>query len=402
MTDYLTNEWGNGVRIAAVETAVIEGNFDWILVRVTTDDGSSGLGEAYWGAGVLELIEAASAFIISKNPFDVARIIFELQRCLSGAGSQAGATVTAISGIELALWDLVARALDTPLSTLFGGRFRDRIRLYVDLHAGEEPTPESWAIRARDALARGFSAVKFDLDAPNPYRASSAENTDPWRLWYEPYNRTMSAAERRFIVDVVSAVRAAIGPDTDLALDCHWKYTVSDAIALAHALEPLLPVWLEDPVPPDNVDALRAVARSTRIPICTGENHYRLAGFRELILRQACHYVAPDIPKMGGLLEARNVAALAELYGLLVVPHNVASPIGAMAAAQLCAAIPNFFALEFHAFDRAWWEELVFERPLIQNGHLVLPNRPGHGLMLNVDVARAHAKRGTTFFGEPV
>ncbi|ACM05929.1 putative isomerase [Thermomicrobium roseum DSM 5159] len=297
MTDHLTNEWGNGVRIAAVETAVIEGNFDWILVRVTTDDGSSGLGEAYWGAGVLELIKAASAFIISKNPFDVARIIFELQRCLSGAGSQAGATVTTISGIELALWDLVARALDTPLSTLFGGRFRDRIRLYVDLHAGEEPTPESWAIRARDALARGFSAVKFDIDAPNPYRASSAENTDPWRLWYEPYNRTMSAAERRFIVDVVSAVRAAIGPDIDLALDCHWKYAVPDAIALAHALEPLLPVWLEDPVPPDNVDALRAVARSTRIPICTGENHYRLAGFRELILRQACQFVAHDIPK---------------------------------------------------------------------------------------------------------
>jgi L-alanine-DL-glutamate epimerase-like enolase superfamily enzyme len=144
------------------------------------------------------------------------------------------------------------------------------------------------------------------------------------------------------------------------------------------------------------------VARSTRIPICTGENHYRLQGFRELIERQACSIVAPDIPKMGGLLEARTVAAWADLYGMLVAPHNVCSPIGTVAAAHLCAAISNFLVLEFHALDVPWWDEIVLERPVIRNGFITLSDAPGHGLTLNEEVARAHAKPGTTFFGEPV
>ena len=390
------------MRIVDIKTAVLAGNFDWILVRVETDEGLSGLGEAYWGAGVVELIDAAKRLIIGENPLDVAKLLFKMQRGLSGAGAQAGATVTAISGIELALWDLVARALNTPLSTLFGGRFRSQIRVYADLHASEEPTPESWAARAKQAVEQGFTAIKFDLDAPNPYTRDISDDADPRRSWYEPYNRTVGSAERRYLQQVVAAVRETIGPDIMLALDCHWKYAVPDVIQLAHALEPYDPLWLEDPIPPDNVDALVTVARSTRIPICTGENHYRLQGFRELIERQACSIVAPDIPKMGGLLEARTVAAWADLYGMLVAPHNVCSPIGTVAAAHLCAAISNFLVLEFHALDVPWWDEIVLERPVIRNGFITLSDAPGHGLTLNEEVARAHAKPGTTFFGEPV
>jgi len=390
------------MRIVDIKTAVIAGNFDWILVRVETDEGLTGLGEAYWGAGVVELIDAAKRLIVGENPFDVAKLLFKMQRGLSGAGAQAGVTVTAISGIEIALWDLVARALNTPLSTLFGGRFRSQIRVYADLHAGEEPTPESWATRAKQAVELGFTAIKFDLDAPNPYTRDVSNDPDPRRPWYEPYNRTIGSAELRYLQQVIAAVREAIGPDILLALDCHWKYAVPDVIKLAQGLEPYDPLWLEDPIPPDNVDALITVARSTRIPICTGENHYRLTGFRELIERQACSILAPDIPKMGGLLEARIVAAWADLYGMLVAPHNVCSPIGTVAAAHLCAAIPNFLVLEFHALDVPWWDELVVERPIIRDGFITLSDSPGHGLTLNEEVARAHAKPGTTFFGDPV
>jgi L-alanine-DL-glutamate epimerase-like enolase superfamily enzyme len=390
------------VRITDVQTAVIAGNFDWILVRVSTDEGLTGLGEAYWGAGVEELIHAAKSLIIGQNPFDIVRLYEKMIRGLSGAGSLAGATVTAISGIEIALWDLVGRALGTPIYNLFGGRFRDKIRVYADCHAGEDGTPESDAEKARRVVAAGFTALKFDLDIANPYTRDVSDDPDPRRWWYEPYNRTISTAERRFMEARVAAIRDAVGPDVMLAMDCHWKYNVSDAIQLAQTLEPYDLLWLEDPVPPENIDALAKVAASTRTPICTGENLYRKHGYRDLIEKQAADIVSPDIPKMGGLLEARKVADHADMYYIPIAPHNVSSPIGTVAAAHLCAAIPNFLVIEFHAFDVPWWDDLVLEGPVIRDGFIHLSEKPGHGLELNEEVARAHLKPGSTFFGEVV
>lgn len=390
------------MRITDVRTAVIAGNFDWILVRVSTDDGLTGLGEAYWGAGVEQLIHAAKGLIIGENPFNIAKLYEKMIRGLSGAGSLAGATVTAISGIEIALWDLVGRALGTPIYNLFGGRFRDAIRVYADCHAGEHGTPESDAEKARHVVKAGFTALKFDLDIANPYTRDVSDDPDPRRPWYEPYNRTISAAERRFMEARVAAIREAIGPDVMLAMDCHWKYNVSDAIQLAQALEPYDLIWLEDPVPPENVDALAKVAASTRTPICTGENLYRKHGYRELIEKQAVDIVSPDVPKMGGLLEARKVADHADTYYVPVAPHNVSSPIGTVAAAHLCAAIPNFLVIEFHALDVPWWDDLVLGGPVIRDGFIHLSDKPGHGLELNEEVARAHLKPGSTFFGEEV
>ncbi|GBD15317.1 D-galactonate dehydratase family member RspA [bacterium HR26] len=388
------------MKITDVRTAVIAGNFDWILVRVYTDEGLIGLGEAYWGAGVENLIHSAKRLIIGENPFNIARLYEKMIRGLSGAGSLAGATVTAISGIEIALWDLVGRALETPIYNLFGGQFRDKIRVYVDCHCGDEGTPESDAEKARRMVAAGFTALKFDLDIPNPYTRDISDDPDPRRWWYEPYNRTISTAERRFMEARVAAIREAIGPDIMLAMDCHWKYSVSDAIQLARALEPYDLLWLEDPIPPENIDALAKVAASTSTPICTGENLYRKHGYRELIEKQAADIISPDIPKMGGLLEARKVADHADTYYIPIAPHNVSSPIGTVAAAHVCAAIPNFLVLEFHAMDVPWWDDLVTGGPVIKDGFIHLTDKPGHGLELNEDVARAHLKPGSTFFGE--
>lgn len=388
------------MKITDVRTAVIAGNFDWILVRVYTDEGLIGLGEAYWGAGVEDLIHAAKRLIIGENPFNIARIYEKMIRGLSGAGSLAGATVTAISGIEIALWDLVGRALETPIYNLFGGQFRDKIRVYADCHCGDEGSPESDAEKARRVVAAGFTALKFDLDIPSPYTRDISDDPDPRRWWYEPYNRTISTAERRFMEARVAAIREAVGPDIMLAVDCHWKYSVSDAIQLARALEPYDLLWLEDPVPPENIDALAKVAASTSTPICTGENLYRKHGYRELIEKQAADIISPDIPKMGGLLEARKVADHADTYYIPIAPHNVSSPIGTVAAAHVCAAIPNFLVLEFHAMDVPWWDDLVTGGPVIKDGFIHLTDKPGHGLELNEDVARAHLKPDSTFFGE--
>jgi L-alanine-DL-glutamate epimerase-like enolase superfamily enzyme len=388
------------VKITNISTAVIEGNFDWVLVRVDTDAGVSGLGEAYWGVGVAELVHKAKPLLLGTDPFDIAKHVEVMIRCLSGEGSQGGATVTAISGIEIALWDLVGRALKTPIYNLFGGRFRNQIRIYADCHAGLEETPESWAERAQEVIEHGFTAIKFDLDARNSKTLDISDDPSPRRHWYEPFNRTIGNAELEWMVSVTAAVRKAIPKDVMLAVDAHWKFAVNDAIRLAQALEPFDLLWLEDPVPPENLEAQRHVTHSTRTPICTGENLYRKHGYRELIEKQAARIIAPDIPKMGGLLEAKKVADHADLYYIPIAPHNVASPIGTVAGAHLCAAMNNFLVMEYHAHDVPWWRDLAEENTVIENGFIELNDRPGHGLTLNEAVAREHAKPGHQFFGD--
>jgi L-alanine-DL-glutamate epimerase-like enolase superfamily enzyme len=387
------------VKITNVSTAVIDGNFPWVLVKVETDEGIIGLGEAYWGVGVAELVHRAKPFVVGENPFNIGKIYEVLIRCLSGEGSLGGATVTAISGIEIALWDLVGRALKTPISTLFGGRFRDKIRIYADCHSGSDDRPESYAERAREVVAAGFTAIKFDLDNKNPLTLDVSDDPHIRRHWFEPFNRTIGWAERDWMVSIVAAVRQAVGPEIMVAMDCHWKFAVNDAIKLAQALEPFDLLWLEDPIPPENIEAQRFVTHSTRTPICTGENLYRKHGYRELIEKQAARIIAPDIPKMGGLLEAKKVADHADTYYIPIAPHNVASPIGTVAAAHLCAAMNNFLVMEYHAHDVPWWSDVVEGEPVIRDGFIHLDERPGHGLTLNEEVARAHAKPGHAFFG---
>lgn len=388
------------MKIVDARTAVIEGNFDWVLVKLYTDEGIIGLGEAYGGTGVVELIERMKPALVGESIFDVGKIFEKLVRETSDEGSLAGTTVTAISGIELALWDAVGRALNTPICNLFGGKFRDEIRVYADCHAGDEYTPQSYAEKARAVVDKGYAAIKFDLDVPNPHTRDVSGPEYPYRWWHQPYNRTISSRERDFMEALVAATREAVGPDVMLAMDCHWKYNVNDALKLARALEGYDLLWLEDPVPPENVDALAKVSSGTSISICTGENLYRKHGYRELIEKQAADIVSPDVPKMGGLLEAKKVADQADTYYIPIAPHNVASPIGTVAAAHVCAAMSNFLVMEFHAMEVEWWDDLVEGGPVISDGFIRLTEDPGHGLELNEDVARAHLKSGTTFFGE--
>jgi L-alanine-DL-glutamate epimerase-like enolase superfamily enzyme len=247
---------------------------------------------------------------------------------------------------------------------------------------------------------KGYAAIKFDLDVPNPHTRDVSGPEYPYRWWHQPYNRTISSRERDFMEALVAATREAVGPDVMLAMDCHWKYNVNDALKLARALEGYDLLWLEDPVPPENVDALAKVSSGTSISICTGENLYRKHGYRELIEKQAADIVSPDVPKMGGLLEAKKVADQADTYYIPIAPHNVASPIGTVAAAHVCAAMSNFLVMEFHAMEVEWWDDLVEGGPVIIDGFIRLTEDPGHGLELNEDVARAHLKSGTTFFAE--
>lgn len=386
------------MKITDVKTATLKGNFEWHLVRVYSDEGLVGLGECYWGPGVVQVVRRLKEIILGEDPHNIDWLYQKMVRRMSGAGSTGGTIVAAISGVELALWDLKGKALGTPIYNLLGGRYRERIRIYADSGHGADATPEAWAERARRAVAKGFTAIKFDIDNIDPDRFADPYHVTPGG-WAQGQQRPVSNAELDLMVNLVGAVREAIGSDVDLAVDCHWNYNTRDVIKIAQELEPFNLMWLEDPTPPDNVEALKRVTDNSPVPICSGENHYTRHGLRPLITTQALDIVQPDIPKVGGLLEAKKIADLADIYYIPLAAHNVSSPIGTMAACHSCASMRNFAILEFHAQDVPWWDDLVIaDRPLIQDGYITLPDAPGLGLELNEDVARAHLAEGTTLF----
>jgi L-alanine-DL-glutamate epimerase-like enolase superfamily enzyme len=339
--------------------------------------------------------------LIDEDPHNVDWLYQKMVRGMSGAGSTGGTVVAAISGVELALWDLKGKALGTPIYNLLGGRYRNRIRVYADCGHGERPTPVSWAERALEAVEKGFTAIKFDIDGIAPQRFG-----DPYHVGamasggrVQGQQMPISNQEMDLIVSLVGAVREAIGPYVDLAVDCHWNYNPRDVIRLAQELEPFRLVWLEDPTPPDNVEALKRVTDQSPVPICSGENHYTRHGLRQMITTQAVDVVQPDIPKVGGLLEAKKIADLADIFYIPLASHNVCSPVGTLAACHTCASMRNFYLLEFHAQDVPWWGDLlVGEQPLIEDGYITLPDRPGLGLELNEEVARAHLSSFSSFF----
>ena len=366
--------------------AVLLSPFPWVLIKVRTDAGLVGIGEAYHGAGVHQIAvdERLTRAVIGQDPRNVDKLFRDMMGSMSASGFYQGAVMSAISGIEMALWDITGQAMGAPIWQLLGGKFRDSIRLYSDCHAGDSDAIASWVEKAKEVEGRGFDAIKFDID-PRPSRRDA-------------YNRGISNEDIGFFVEVVTAIREALHSNTDLAIDAHWRYTPNDILKVAHAFENLNLLWLEDPIPPENIDAMAKVTAATRTPICTGENFYSRFGFRDLIQAQAADIVSPDLAKAGGLLEGRRIADLADLYYIPVSPHNICGPVGTVAACHVCAAVPNFQVLEFHHLDNEVWNTLTVERDLIQDGHIAVPTRPGLGVSVDEAIGRAVAREDLGFW----
>lgn len=414
------------MHITGLSTAVLEANFDWTLVRVDTDEGVSGIGEAFFAPGLTAMISEFASILVGEDPRDVDRL-YQKMRWASSAGSVGGFVYNAISGIEAALWDVKGRLLGVPIWQLLGGRFRDRVRIYADCHAGHtleslgpllqrrtpawlgqapaEPqpgyfealpgdsddfTPKAYAEKARAVADRGFTALKFDLDVP------VFGTTAP-----DPYARSLSPAQLEHLVRLVEETTAAVAPHCEVAFDCHWRFTVKDAIRLAKAVEHVPIAWLEDPTPPENPVTLARVNHATSTPIGCGENWFTREGFREALALGAIDVALPDLQKCGGLGEGKRIAELADMHDLPVSPHNISGPIGTMASVHVAAAIPNFHTLEWHAQDVPFFDELLAGgRPLIADGHITVPDAPGLGVDLDVEAAALYAKAGEAFFGE--
>jgi galactonate dehydratase len=384
------------VQITAIKTAASVGHCMHLWVRVETDEGIAGLGECvHGGQQSLAIIHELRPQLIGRDPFAIDAIFEELRRAHVFEGGFAGALITALTGIEIALWDLKGKALGAPVYELLGGKFRDKIRVYADCQVEPRMNLDQIKRVVDGVLERGFTALKIDLDV-GVYSGKRSSSQDPL---FDRFNYTAGEREHEQMVGLVEMVTAAAGKDIAVAADVHTRLDVPSAIRLAKDLEPFHLLWLEEPVPPENVDAMREVKRSTSTPICAGENLYLRHGFRDLIVQQAVDIIMPDIPKCGGLSECRKIANLAEIYYIPFAPHNVASPIGTMASAHVCASVPNFLVLEFHWLHRTYWTTITAEKEdIIKDGYITLSDRPGIGLELDEEVARRYQYTGTTWF----
>lgn len=376
------------LKITDVRTAMVRAHGLQLHVRVYTDQGLTGQGEATdAAAGGLPLIAGFRPMLLGQDPLNVDYLFERIRTAGIFAGAQAGQYVAALSAIEIALWDLAGKALGLPVWQLLGGRMRERIRLYCDAQAGNPDDPRARE-RIEQILALGFTAVKIDID----------DAADPMR--WDRVNWTASNAEIDNMVRKVRFVREALPPRVDLAVDMHGRYDVVTARRVARELEAFRLLWLEEPVPPENVDAMREVRASTRTPICCGENLYLRHGFRQVLEKGAADILMPDFQKCGGLSEGRKIADMAHAYYVPVAPHCVVSPIGTMASCHVCAAIPNFLILEWHWLPRLeLWRNFVREGDIIEKGFIRVPERPGLGVEMNDEAARKVQLPGTSWFG---
>lgn len=353
---------------------------NFVLARVRTDEGLEGIGEARpvnREEAVAAYAEAIThRYVLGSDPFNIEDLVLRITR---NDYEVPGATeMTAIAVIEMACWDIIGKAVGQPVYRLLGGRCQDRIKAYANGWYQVARTPDEFAQAARRVVARGYRAMKFD-----PFGAGAGE---------------LTREEHRRSVALVEAVRDAVGPEVELFVEMHGRFTAAQAIALARDLERLAPGWIEEPVPPDQPAALARVAAHTTLPIATGERLHTRAAFRDLFAQGAVDVAQPDLTHCGGLLETKKIAAMAETHGLMVAPHNVGASVSTAAALHLAACVPNFKIQEyFNDFDEPFVAGTASGLPAVTDGYFALPEGPGLGVTFNEDVVLAHPFRRQHF-----
>jgi galactonate dehydratase len=379
------------LKITEVKCGYVRGS---LFVKINTNQDIYGCGEGVDAiSGTYHLVQNMGRRLVGQNPMNIHRIFEEIRRAGFFGGAQSGMYVAVLSAIETALWDLVGKALGIPVYQLLGGKFRDKIRVYSDtaMYRSRFPTPKDFADSALDAVKTyNFNALKFDLD----YAA------DPDK--YDRYNWTTSPGEVQRMYDQLAAVREAVGPKIDLCVDMHGRYDYVAAQAVAKKVEPLNLTWLEEPVPAENIDAYRRITEETSTPISAGENIYLAYGFRKLLEIGGVDVIMPDLQKCGGLGEGQRIANLANLYYIPFAPHMVASFLGAMACAHVCASVPNFMIMEWQSYFHTvpMYKEIVTfdEGDWVKDSFVTVSNKPGIGVDINQEAMKKYAVPSVPFF----
>lgn len=377
------------LKITDIKCGYIRGS---LFVKLYTNQNIWGCGEGVDAIpGTYHLVKNFGARLKGKNPLDVHRLFEDIRKGGFFQGAQAGMYVAVLSAVETALWDIAGKALNLPVYRLLGGKFRDKIRVYCDtaLYQRNLPIPKDFADAASKAKSMGFNAMKFDLDQAN----------DPNK--YDFYNWTASPAELQRMYDQIAAAREAVGPNTDILVDMHGRYDAPTGHAVAKRLEPLNLLWLEEPVPAENVEAYKSIADSSTTPIAAGENQYLAYGFRRMLEIGAVDIIMPDLQKAGGLGEGQRIANLANLYYTPFAPHMVASFLGCMASCHVCASVPNFLILEWQSYfhtDPMFKEIVQYDGEWVKDSFITVSEKPGIGVEINEAAMKKYAIPGMPFF----
>lgn len=351
---------------------------NWLVIKLNTDDPDLyGLGDAspmqHDEEVKLMAVSFVEKYLVGQDPLDSEVLWSSMYHDPHARGGRIA--TTALSGIDIALWDLKGKILGQPVYKLLGGAYRDKIRVYANGWYTNPGTPQQNADEARKVVDMGYTALKFD-----PFGQ---------RNFY-----TISLEEAQLAEDRVAAVRNAVGPHVDILVEAHAKWNVMNAIQLGKRLEQYRPLVYEEPVSEENIAELLEVRRKVNIPIATGERLYTKFPFAQIVEAHAADVLQPDIANAGGITELKKIAAIAEAKHITMAPHNVCSPVGAQAELHLCASILNFEIQEYHAEFYTEHYFTVFDGfPRQVNGYVTLTDAPGLGLEMNENVIAAHPMR---------
>src|SRR5579864_915530 len=364
------------MRITAIDT-YIAGN-PWknrLFAKVTTSDGVYGMGEGtlnYFGRTVESAIHELAPLVIGMDPFQVETICQRLIRDVYSEGAQVH--MCAVAAIEIACWDIIGKACNQPIYNLWGGRCHEKLRAYANGWYRGPRTPESFHEKAKIVAKRGYTALKFD-----PFG-------NAWR--------NLSRNDFDLSVDIIRAVRDAVGDAVDLLIEAHCRFNVATAVEFSEAIHQFRPAWLEEPVPHTNINAMIEVARSSPVPIATGESLSTKQQFAELLRHDVVNILQPEPLNLGGLFTARIIAGMADAHFGVIAPHSAQGPVCSAACVQLNASVPNFFIHEiFDEFNEPWEKEIVTNPVVVVNGYIDVPERPGLGIDLNIEEIRKHPYR---------
>lgn len=400
----------NAITIKDVHTITIKGPRTYVYVRVVTNDGRYGIGEAYGSPGiaVAAQIQAIKSYLFGRNPLEIDKLYTLMGNDSIGSGQgrtdgSAHALMRAVSGIEMALWDLAGKILNVPVSILLGGRFRDHVRVYDHARPRDmmdKASCREWAAKVR-AHPSGFTAHKIDFPhtssiwaqdrRPNPF-------PDPAR---DLANRQLTTQELMRIAQGMENCREAIGWDHDLMVHCHWEYDFNTSLELARAVAPIKPVWLEDPMPVNYNSSWKQLVAESPVTILTGENLWRVEDFAPFIVNQGCHIANPDLRNSGGFLQGKRIADFASVFNVPMTVHGTGSQLYTYQVSQWASSIRDFMMLETVTGEGGWMDQVLkLDGPYIDKGYVKVSNKPGSGTELNSDVVKAHLAPGEKWWGE--
>lgn len=396
------------LKITDMRIAVVCANYDYPIIRIDTNQGIYGIGEVR-DAGHKENGLQFKSMLLGQNPLNI-DMLFRTMKRFGNWGREGGG----VSGIEIALWDLIGKVYGVPVWQFLGGKYRDKVRLYADTPHPEDSSPEGYVKRVQGRIDKGLTFVKFDIGM---HLLEGIKNTRIGQLtkheyhtgnwWNAPGTGTGVHVTDKGIArmaEVVAAVRKAVGWDVSLCIDHygHGMMTAKEVIKLGYALEPYGLAWMEDPVQWWDVDGHKEVRDAVNVPIAAGEELYLLDGFKPYLENRAIDIAHPDLLTSGGMLETKRIAEFAERYAIPTALHFAGSPIAFMANVHTAAAIPSFVALEHHGLDLPFWEGLVTGLPknYMQGGYVDVPNKPGLGVDLDLDGIEANLRPPSGLFDE--